>query len=146
MLFDALGENLAIDPWPAYGGNHLSGYIWTQNIYINPSFEVLNRDVLNSFYEFFLSPTVQSILVENGQIPATLGTNFQDPLIAQSVEALSFGTPFPPLPELDFYWEPLHQAFVTVFDDGGDVSLALQIAADQIIKETRDFKNTEDDF
>jgi len=39
----------------------------------------------------------------------------------------------------------MHQALVTIFGGGGDVSLALQTAAEQIIQATRDYKNLEDD-
>jgi ABC-type glycerol-3-phosphate transport system substrate-binding protein len=144
-LSQSLGDRLAIDPWPANGEYHLSGYVWTENIFINPSLEDLGQQAAHSLFEFMLSPTTQAIIANQGRIPAVASLDPDYPWIDQAITALSLGTPYPVLSEIEYYWEPMHQALVRIFEQGGDVSVALQDAADEIIQATRDFKNLEED-
>jgi maltose-binding protein MalE len=69
-LAEAIGaENLAIDPWPT----PLSGYVQTENIYLNANAEGEDVDVGWAFMEFFLSAEAQAMLTEAGHIPAVFG-------------------------------------------------------------------------
>lgn len=144
-LSEALGDQFTIDPWPVNGEHHLSGYVWTEDLFLSSSLDDAGQQAALSLYEFLLSPTTQGIMAHQERIPAVASLAVDHPRMAQAIVALSLGTPYPSLPEIEFYWEPMHQALVTIFEQGGDVSLALQTAAEQIIQATRDFKNLEED-
>ena len=133
-LAEAIGaENLAIDPWPSYGGGNLSGYVQTENIYLSANAEGEDRDASWAFMEFFLSPEAQGLLTEAGHIPATLGVEASDPLMQQAVTAFEGGTAFPVIPEMGAYWESMDNALQSVFDEGTDPAAALQQAENSIV-------------
>jgi len=140
-LAEAIGaNNLAIDPWPAYGDGHLSGYVQTENIYLNANATGDDQMAGWEFMEFFLSPQAQALLVKAGHIPAVAGVEIADPLLQQAVEAFAGGTAFPVIPEMGAYWESMDTALRSVFDEGADPAEALQKAYDSItakIKEIR---------
>jgi maltose-binding protein MalE len=46
--------------------------------------------------------------------------------------ALAKGTPFPVIPEMQFYWEPMQSALVMVLDGKADPSYVLQTTSDAI--------------
>jgi arabinogalactan oligomer/maltooligosaccharide transport system substrate-binding protein len=146
LFSEVLGENLAIDAWPAIYGNNLSGYVWTDNIYLNANLTDENKDGALAFSEFLLSPESQSVFAEIGQIPATLYRDVRERLIFQSAAALSHGVPFPVIPEMDIYWEPMHEALVAVLENDVDPNIALQTALDEITENVETFKDKEVDF
>ncbi|MDH7486195.1 MAG: extracellular solute-binding protein [Anaerolineae bacterium] len=135
-LARAIGaQNLAIDPWPAYGDGHLSGYVQTENIYMSANAVGDAQAAAWAFMEFFLSPQAQALLADPakaGHIPAVLGVEVADPLIAQAAAAFAGGVPFPLIPEMDAYWEPMDTALRSVLDEGADPTAALQRAFDSI--------------
>ena len=145
MLSDSLGENLAIDPWPRYKNRHLSGYVWSENIYINPNLDADDRDAALIFSQYLLSQEAQEILSKNGYIPAITDIDLSDSIISQIITALIQGTPYPFQPELKLYFEPLHNAFEAVFKDGVDTAQALEAASDETIKASEDFNTIEGD-
>lgn len=136
-LAEAIGaDNLAIDPWP----KSLSGYVQTENIYLNANATDDDQTAAWKFMEFFLSPEAQALLVKAGHIPAVAGVEIADPLLKQAVEAFAGGTAFPVIPEMGAYWGPMDTALKSVFDEGADPAAALQTAYDSItakIKEIR---------
>jgi maltose-binding protein MalE len=140
-LAEAIGaDNLAIDPWPAYGDGHLSGYVQTENIYLNANASGDDQAASWKFMEFFLSPEAQALLVKAGHIPAVAGVEIADPLLKQAVDAFAGGAAFPVIPEMGAYWGPMDTALKSVFDEGADPAAALQTAYDSItakIKEIR---------
>ncbi len=135
-LAEAIGaENLAVDPWPAYGeeeGAHLSGYVQTQNIYLGANAEGDDRDAGWAFMEFFLSLEGQAAMAGVGHIPSVVGVEVTDPLMLQAVEAFAAGTAFPVIPEMGAYWGPMDTALQMVFDEGADPAEVLQTAFDSI--------------
>jgi arabinogalactan oligomer/maltooligosaccharide transport system substrate-binding protein len=128
-LAEAFGaENLAIDPWPT----PLSGYVQTENIYLSANTEGEDKDAGSAFMEYFLSPEAQALLTEAGHIPAVVGVEVSDPLMAQAVDALAGGATFPVIPEMGAYWGPMDTALQSVFDEGADPAAVLQQAYNSI--------------
>lgn len=136
-LAEAIGrENLAIDPWPAYGDSHLSGYVQTENIYLNANVTGDDMEASLAFIEFFLSAEAQALLADPtkaGHIPAVSGVAVTDPLQQQMIAAFAMGTAFPVIPEMGAYWGPMDTALKSVFDEGADPAAALQTAYDAIV-------------
>jgi maltose-binding protein MalE len=130
---NAIGsENLAIDSWPAYRQGHLSGYIQTDNLYLNAN--IPESDVIPtvSFMEYILNNETQSILAEAGLIPAVPDTQVSNPLIQQQMDAFSKGTAYPVSPEAEVYWDPIEAAMISVFEKKADPAAALQGASEAI--------------
>ncbi len=143
-LAEAIGaDKLAIDPWPSYGGGHLSGYVQTENIYLGANATGDDQRAAWKFMEFFLSPEAQALLADPtkaGHIPSVMEVKVTDPLMLQAVKAFELGTAFPVIPEMGAYWGPMDTALKSVFDEGADPAAALQTAFDSItagIKEIR---------
>jgi|GEM_PF-412965 len=130
---EAIGDDkLAIDPWPL----PMSGYVQTENIYLNANAEGTDRDAAWAFIEFFLSPEAQAILADitkAGHIPAAIGVEVADPVLAQAAKALAGGTTFPVIPEMSAYWEPMEASLQSVFDEGADPAAALSQAYNSIV-------------
>ena len=133
-LVEAVGaENVVIDPWPAVGEEAaLSGYVQTENIYLNANAEGDDQMAGWKFMEFFLSPEAQAMLADVGHIPAVAGVEVTDPLMLQAVDAFAGGAAFPVIPEMGAYWESMDTALKSVFDEGVDPAEALQTAFDSI--------------
>jgi len=124
-LAEAIGaENLAIDPWPT----PMSGYVQTENIYLNSNAVDTDKAVAWTFMRFFLSTQAQAILVKAGHIPATIGVEVNDPLLQQAAIAFERGAAFPVIPEMGAYWEAMDNALKSVFDAGADPAEALNAA------------------
>jgi maltose-binding protein MalE len=134
-LAEAIGaDKLSIDPWPT----PLSGYVQTENIYLNANTEGDDQVAAWAFMEFFLSPEAQELLLDAGHIPSVLGIEIVDPLIQQAVDALAGGVSFPILPQLAAYWEPMDTALQSVFDGVATPSEALEQAHESVIQAIRD--------
>jgi len=146
LFSEALGENLSIDPWPELNGNNLSGYVWTDNVFLNANLGGEKRDAALAFSEYLLSPDSQSVFAGIGQIPATRYRDVQEWLIYQAVAALSKGVPYPVIPEMEIYWEPMHDALIAVLENGVEPTIALQTASDLITDQVDTFKDKEGDF
>jgi maltose-binding protein MalE len=136
-LAEAIGvDRLVIDPWPAFGEEgRLSGYVQAENIYLNANVEGDGQMAAWSFMEYLLSPEAQAMLADPtraGHVPVISDVDVSDPHMTQSKEALSGGTAFPVIPEMDAYWRPMETALQSVFDEQADPAGALQVAYDQI--------------
>ncbi|UCD40748.1 MAG: extracellular solute-binding protein [Chloroflexota bacterium] len=134
-LSEAIGmENLAIDPWPV----PMSGYVQTENLYLNSNSSNNELRSCWAFMEFLLSVEAQEIFADPsmaGSIPSITQVNLADPFQMQVVEVFNGGTTFPILPEMSFYWEPLNSALFSVMEQGIEPADALQNAFDIIIAE-----------
>ncbi len=132
-LAEAIGaENLAIDPWPF----PLSGYVQTENLYLNENTTGNNLDACWNFMKFMLSPEAQLILADPekaGFIPATIGVEVTDSLQMQVMETFQDGTPLPVIPEMSLYWDPVNNALLSVIEQDVDSTDALQSANDEIL-------------
>ena len=116
-LAQALGpENLAIDPWPAYGTGRLAGFVQTYSLYLNASTAAHPDAELVSALQFMgtlLSPPAQRRLSEVGYIPALKNLQPADPLIRQAHLALQAGVAYPPALQGEIrvaYWTAIDTA------------------------------------
>ena len=126
------GHNTIPETRPPDLASHLSGYVQTENIYLNANTEGDDQMAGWKFMEFFLSPEAQAMLADIGHIPAIAGVEVTDPLMLQAVEAFAGGAAFPVIPEMGAYWGPMDTALKSVFDEGADPAEALQAAYDSI--------------
>ena len=134
-LAEAIGaEKLSIDPWPA----PLSGYVQTENIYLNANAAGDERTDAWAFMEFFLSVEAQELLLDAGHIPSVSGVAIVDPLMQQAVDTLASGVSFPILPQLAAYWGPMDTALQSVFDGTATPPEALEQAYDGVVQAIRD--------
>lgn len=138
-LIDALGpEKLAIDPWPTYGPGRMSGYVQSENAYLNININETQKLAAWKFIEFLVSPAAQAHLGDIGRIPSGSGVNLTNPvsgaLITQAMTALANGVPYPHTPYLSIYEVQLNIALQSIFE-GSSPGAALQIAQSTIQEE-----------
>ena len=133
-------DNLAIDPWPVYKDGNLSGFVQTDNLYLNSNLTAEERYPALQFMGFFLARNVQAILAQEGHIPAVLNVEVDDPLIEQAMIAFEKGTSYPLIPVMGIYWGPMQQAMQAVFAGEATPEDALE-QADQMITESLDAHN-----
>lgn len=130
---EAIGaDNLVIDPWPA----GMSGYVQTDNLYMNANLSAEDAECTWAFMEFMLSPEAQMIFSDPamaGNIPSVLGVEVTDPIQQQALEAFAGGTAFPVIPEMGAYWDPVNNALLSVVEQETDPAEALQAAEDAVV-------------
>ncbi len=145
-LQDSLGDDVVIDLWPEFGDFHLSGYVWTENIYLSANLteEAYYRAL--AFSQFFLSPESQAVFAEIGIIPATLYRDVKEQIILQAVAALTKGTQYPLSPEMELYIKPMHEALLAVFEENIAPSIVLETAEDRIMDLIDDFSEAGEEF
>ncbi len=142
-ISDTVGvDNVAIDPWPSVENGHLSGYIQTDNIYLNTLADENERILANAFIQFLLTPESQTTLSSAGFIPTVNNAEVDDVLIRQAMIAFHQGTSYPILPEFQVYRDPLEVAMIAVFDGGMDEKIALQTAHDNIVRRLAEIRET----
>ena len=146
MLSEALGENLAIDPWPQYDQHNLSGYVWSENIYLNPILEETDGIEAILVMEYLLSSESQCAFANLGLIPIRMNLEDITPLTSQAIQSLSEGVPYRSHPIMETYLDVFNDTLRAVYNQEVSPSDALQMASDRIIKATRDFQNIKDDF
>jgi len=138
VLAQSIGiDNLAIDPWPTYGTGHMSGWVETDSIFLNPNTTSDNRFAALSFMGYLLDPTVQMYLAEVGHIPTVTTTQPRDKFITQAMVAFLNGVPYPITVDdkvLSIYRNELDNAIRGVFSHGIDPESALQTAEDNITR------------
>jgi maltose-binding protein MalE len=130
---EALGEDLAIDPWPKYGVSHLSGYVWTENVYFRANLNGDDLDQAMAFSQYLLSPEGQTRLARTGKIPAIIYRDVQDKVTFQVVAALKDGTNFPVIPEMDLYRGPMHKVLLAIFEENNIPEVVLGNAESEIL-------------
>lgn len=136
-LVSELGaEKLAIDPWPATKQGSLSGFVFSENVYISRMATLQQIRLAMAFLEYFLSPEAQTILTSSHKIPASSGITITDPiygsLISQAMIALAGGSPAPPEHIFEIYQVQLNIALKAIFEEGQDPNEALLSAASAI--------------
>jgi len=139
VLAEAIGaDHLAIDPWPTYGTGHLSGFVMTENLYLNANAKGEDKDIAWLFMQYFLSPEAQAILANPAKaahLPAVTNVTLSDPLMQQAAQALLGGTPLPVISEMSAYWGAMDTAINAVVmeeDKPEDPAKALQQAFDTV--------------
>ncbi len=128
-LYDAIGDDLAIDPWP----EGMAGFVQTKYLYLNYNSTGDNMTAAKAFMSFMLSTEAQTILVETdpGFIPVLSNVEFDDPLRSAALTTMSGGVPFLVIPEMGAYWGPSENAIRAVVD-GTDPAEALSTAEEAI--------------
>ena len=144
-LAEAIGaENLAIDPWPIYKEGTLSGFVQSENVYINP--QALEDDPMITweFVQSLFTPEAQAGLEKVSLIPALLpsritaaggGGQIEDTPIPQVMQALAGGSTYPARKEMAIYTPYLDIALQSIFNGESSPADALQMAADSIMAE-----------
>jgi maltose-binding protein MalE len=138
-LAEAVGaQNLAIDAWPRYGDGALSGYVQAENVYLSANAEGQHQQASLDFIEYFLSAEAQSQLVDIGLFPASTGVQVVDMttghLVNQALDALSGGTTYPVVPEMEIYNTQMEIALKS-FYDGAPAEQALAAAEGAILEQ-----------
>jgi len=143
-LAEAIGaENLAIDPFPTVGDGALSGYVQTENIYLSANAEGDDLAASIAFIEYFLSAEAQALLADPegaAHLPAIVGLEITDPLMAQAAAAFEGGTAFPVIPEMNAYWDPMNNALLQVVQEDADIATALQEAYDLVVAKVAEIR------
>jgi len=139
-IAETLGaDKLAVDPWPAYGQGHLSGFVMAENIYVSARAPEDQLLATQKFIDYLLSPEAQARLAEVGRIPAAFGVPtpniLNGPSINQIMTALAGGTAYPILPVMGIYTTQMDIALRSVFDGGVPPLQALQSADFAILAE-----------
>ncbi len=136
LLSQAIGaDNLAIDPWPAYGTGHLSGWVQADSVFLNANTTGDDQFAALSFIGYLLDPYVQARLAEVGHIPSVTSSVPRDILLQQAMTAFSYGTPYPITVEesvIKLYQAELDKAIYSVFTLGEFPSEALLAASNSI--------------
>ncbi len=139
-LTNAIGiENLAVDPWPTADGGTMSGFVQSENIYLNSKTDPSTQQAAVKFMQFFISPEAQSRLTDIGEIPANRQVFVSDKetqaLINQVISALNGGSAYPVETEMDAFSLNLDLALRAFFDENMTAEQVLQSAQDSILAE-----------
>lgn len=139
-LAEAIGAGrLMVDPWPEVDGGNLSGFVQSDNLYLNSNASETTRQAARAFMEFFVSQLSQAELVQVGVIPALLYLDMPptetSPLIAQAMVALAQGSAYPVLPAVDAYPLHLDRAIQAYLEQGIPAGEALRQASEAIVEE-----------
>ena len=137
ILSDSLGEALQIDPWPAYGDHNLSGYVWSDNIYVKAGLAGLQKDEALAFIRFLTASESQTILASWQMIPALANLEVASPNISQVMVALVQGSAYPDHPEFGVFFDPINTALDGVYTNEIEPQSALQQANDEIAENVR---------
>ena len=136
-LIESIGvENLTIDTWPAYSEGALSGFVFSDQLFISSSAKNDHLAASQEFIKHFLSPQSQSLLAKIGLIPAVTDVPIlnigSSELIAQSIKALAGGSAYPILLNFNDYRINLEIALKSIFEENIPAETALQIAEESI--------------
>jgi arabinogalactan oligomer/maltooligosaccharide transport system substrate-binding protein len=131
---DAIGgENLAVDPWPTYSGGHLSGFLQTLDLALNPQTKKEDLQASLAFITFFVSPEAQDILASNQHIPVAKSFQASDALLLRTARILQSNTPFPVEPSFSQYFGPMNNALNDVMQGKASIPDALNTAEEAIL-------------
>jgi arabinogalactan oligomer/maltooligosaccharide transport system substrate-binding protein len=126
----ALGDDLAIDPWPA----GLSGFVQTGAIYLNFNTTGDTATAAKDFLGYLMTSEAQAdfYAADGAFIPSNVNVEVDDPLRLAALEAFSDGVGWIVLPEMGGYWGPMETAIRSYLDEGTDPAEALQTAEDSV--------------
>jgi len=92
-------EKLAVDPWPSYGSGRLSGYVFTQGLFLNvETARQVDSQLLAAlqFMGSMLLPQSQLRMAEEvGVLPVLQSVQVPDRIKNQAITALNGGVAFP---------------------------------------------------
>ncbi|MBI3158469.1 MAG: extracellular solute-binding protein [Chloroflexi bacterium] len=128
---EALGDNLAIDPWPA----GMSGFVQTGAIMLSANAEGDAALVAKGFIGYLLTSEAQAAFYasDDAFIPSNTTVAVDDPLRAQALAAFGGGTAWIVTPAMGSYWGPTETLIKTVIDEGTDITEALNTAEQAVL-------------
>jgi ABC-type glycerol-3-phosphate transport system substrate-binding protein len=126
----SLGDNLAIDAWPA----DMSGFVQTGMLYLNANSTGANAEAATDFMGFLLSTDAQAAFYasDDAFIPSNVNVVVDDPLRLQALDAFAGGTGWIVLPAMGSYWGPTETLVLSVLNEGADPATALQTAEEAV--------------
>jgi ABC-type glycerol-3-phosphate transport system substrate-binding protein len=137
-LAEAIGlENITVDPWPVYAqtGDSLSGYIWSENLYLLAEATFVDREITWSFMRYLVTDQVQD---QFGQalgsdfLPVSVAFQASDSFQARLLQALLTGIGRPVRSDFAIYQQPLQDASLDVALRGANPNAAYNVAIDEI--------------
>ncbi len=129
-LATSLGDNLAIDPWPA----GMSGFVQTGAIFLSYNAEGAKAAAAKDFMGYLLSEDAQTAFYasDGAFIPSNVNVAVDDPLRQQALEAFNGGIGWIVTPAMGAYWGPMETAQRSVISDGADPATALATAEEAV--------------
>ena len=137
-IAQAIGPSrLAIDPWPVYEatGRPLAGFVRTENAYLATDLSQADLEASWTFLAYLLSPEAQQQLSHPDRarhLPVVQAIGLTNPLMAEAMDAITSGIPYPLDPRFALYQQPLERAISTVIRQAGDPTLTLQRAEQEL--------------
>jgi maltose-binding protein MalE len=135
-------DNLTIDPFPSYKNGRLSGFVRSENIYLNPNIQESNLEAAIAFAEFLVSQDAQKMIAQTGKIPAitNITLNGTDDtkeleLISYAINALSEGIAYPVHPNMSIYNIQMDISLRSFFEEEIPAEEILTRAEDAILLE-----------
>jgi ABC-type glycerol-3-phosphate transport system substrate-binding protein len=134
-LTSTLGEdNLAVDPWPRVEGGALSGFVRSENIFMNANAQAQARLAAWEFIEHFFSAPVQERWSDLGRLPAVNHNLPAQRLEREVLIALEGGAPYPSHPEFNQYLTTLDVALRSHLYEGVPATRALEAAEEALLQ------------
>jgi arabinogalactan oligomer/maltooligosaccharide transport system substrate-binding protein len=129
-LSAALGDDLAIDPWPS----DMSGFVQTGMIYLNYNTAGDNLEAAKAFMAYLLSADAQAAFyaADGAFIPSNTTVEVTDPLRKQALAAFEGGTGWIVIPEMGAYWGPTETLILGVLEGESTVTDALAAAEEAV--------------
>lgn len=126
----SLGDNLAIDPWPA----GMSGFVQTGAVFLSYNAEGAVADAGKDFIGYLLTEDAQTAFynADGAFIPSNVNVAVDDPLRLQALEAFDGGVGWIVAPAMGAYWGPMETAQRSVISDGADPATALATAEEAV--------------
>jgi maltose-binding protein MalE len=130
-LSASLGENLAIDAWPA----DMSGFVQTGMVYLNANSMGAELDAAKAFMGYLMTADAQAAFyaADDAFIPSNVNVEVTDPLRLQALEAFGGGVGWIVIPEMGAYWGPMETAILSYLREGVDPAEALTTAEEAVI-------------
>jgi arabinogalactan oligomer/maltooligosaccharide transport system substrate-binding protein len=129
-LSASLGDDLAIDPWPA----GMSGFVQTGAVFLSYNAEGAKAEAGKDFIAYLLTEDAQTAFynADGAFIPSNVNVAVDDPLREQALEAFNGGIGWIVAPAMGAYWGPMETAQRSVISDGADPATALATAEEAV--------------
>lgn len=146
-LSEAIGlEKLMVDPWPEVEGGRLSGFVQSDNLFLNANVKGNTLKAARAFLEYFVNQESQAHLVEVDLIPARLYLDMPrtrlSRVIAQAMNALAGGTAYPVTASIDAYELFMDPAIQAYLKQGLPADQALTRASQAILADLEQVETT----
>jgi len=136
-LYEHLGSKiLDVDIWPSYNSGSLSGYVRSENAYMNARLTGNQKYTAWKFIEHMVSPISQTVIAEVWKIPASSSVDVSaltnGKIITKVMKSMEIGTPFPPSPLFEIYSSILDSELKQIYSGTTSPKEGLQSATENI--------------